>query len=219
MTGGMRPASAISADGPINLLNAVRVASSPDARGRGVLVVMNGVINSARDVTMSHTTSVDTFKSREFGMQGVVLGDEVHFFAQSSRPHTIRSQFSLADFEKKNTLPRVEIVTAHADDDGFLVRACIHAGAAGIVHAGCGHGTVSEMLEGILKEAVAGGCMVVRASRTGAGCVFNGPQQWQDEGFIPAGSLSPQKARILLQLALNRFGADLTAIRSIFRTY
>lgn len=168
MTGGMRPASAISADGPVNLLNAVRVASSPRARGRGVLIVMNGVINGARDATMSHTTAVNTFTSHEVGIQGEVLGEAVEFFAESTRPHTIRSQFSLADFEGTETLPRVEIITSHADEDDLLIRACMEASVPGIVLAGCGHGTVSAAVEGALAEAVRAGCVVVRANRFGS---------------------------------------------------
>lgn len=219
LTGAMRPATALSSDGPINLYNAVKVAGTPEARSRGVLVVMNGVIIGARDVTMSHTTSLDTFKAREFGMLGMILGDQLEFFAQTTRPHTICSQFSLRDFEKSAKLPRVEIIIGHADDDGFLIQTCVNRGVSGIVYAGCGHGSISPKVEEVLSQAAANGCIVVRASRTGAGCVFNGRPRWQDEGFIPAGSLSPQKARILLQLALNRLGNDETAIRSIFRVY
>ena len=219
LTGGMRPASAISADGPINLLNAVKVASNPEAKGKGVLIVMNGVINGARDTTMTNTTSLDTFKAREFGMFGSVLGDEVQFFSESSRPHTLRSQFSLRDFDTNAQLPRVVILTGHIDDDGYLVELCAKAGVAGIVYAGCGHGTIPLQMEDVLKKAVNDGCVVVRTSRVGSGCVFDGVQRWQDSGFIPAGSLSPQKARILLQLAIHRFGNDPTTIRAIFKTY
>lgn len=219
LTGGMRPASAISADGPINLLDAVRVAASPEARGRGVLVVTNGFINSARDVTMADATAVNSFSSRGLGQLGRVLEDRVVFFSASSRPHTIRSQFSVQDFSADTNLPKVEIITSHADENDLFVRTCMAARIPGIVLAGCGYGMVSAALEGALTEAVRSGCVVVRSSRTGAGCVFNGPQRWQEEGFIPAGDLSAQKARILLQLSLNRFGNDRRVIGSIFDTY
>lgn len=219
LTGAMRPATALSADGPINLLNAVRVAASPEALGKGVLIVMNGIIGGARDTTKTHTTAVDTFRGRDFGTFGYVIGGETAFFTASVRPHTLTSEFSLADFREDADLPRTALITAHAEEDVWTVQAALEAGVRGIVYAGCGHGTVSAAMETELVRAAADGIAVVRASRTGAGPVLDGLPRWQEAGFIPAGTLPPQKARILLQLGLHRFGPDRDALRHLFKTY
>ena len=219
LTGAMRPATALSADGPLNLLNAVRVAASPQSVGKGVLVVLNGIINSARDVTKSNTTSVETFKGRDFGSLGYVIENKVEYFAQSIRPHTVTSEFSLEDFHEKLLLPKVLLVMTHADDDDLSINAAVDAKYLGIVVAACGHGTLSKIVEEALVKAAQVGCVVVRSSRTGSGPVLNGLERWQKAGFISAGSLSPQKARILLQLALNKCGNSLQEINRIFENY
>ena len=219
LTGAMRPSTAISADGPLNILNAVRVAASSQARGKGVLIVLNGAINGARDTTKTHTLAPETFTGRDFGRMGFVVGEEVEFFMQSTRPHTIKSEFSLADFEEPCELPRVDIIYAHIGEDAAMVSSSLACGAEGIVFAGTGHGSIPAQLEEVLFEAVRAGVVVVRASRIGAGPVLAGKAKWQKAGIISCGMLNAQKARILLQLAIKKAGGDSKEIERIFKTY
>ncbi len=153
LTGAMRPATAISADGSLNIVNACRVASCPQAKGRGVMIVMNGAIGSARDTQKTHTLAPETFKGPEYGILGFVIGDEIEFLTASLKPHTNQTQFFIEDFDKKEALPRVDIITAHADDDAVFVDASLVAGAQGIVHAGTGHGSISYKVEAALFQA------------------------------------------------------------------
>lgn len=219
LTGSMRPATAISADGYLNILNAVRVAASPLSYDRGVLIVMNGIINGARDTTKTNTLAVETFKALEYGMLGYVVGDEIEFLTQSLKPHTHQTEFSINTIDNFQSLPRVDIIYAHADDDGIFVKAAMEAGAKGIIHAGTGHGSISYAVEAALYEAAKNGCIVVRASRVVTGAVLNGHQRWQDAGFIPSRTLSAQKSRILLQLLLHRYGPDVKKIAKGFKRY
>lgn len=219
LTGAMRPSTALSADGPLNLLNAVRVAAAPESVGKGVLVCLNGIINSARDVTKTNTTAVETFKSFDFGMLGFVVGDEVSYFTQSTRPHTMQTEFSISDFSNRTDLPCVDIIYAHADDDARLVDAAVQTGALGIIHAGTGHGTISDKVQEALFAAAKKGVVIVRASRVVTGPVLNSLARWQDAGFIPARTFSAQKARILLQLLLLRHGNNVAEIAKKFDEY
>lgn len=219
LTGAMRPSTALSADGPLNLLNAVRVASDSQSVGKGVLVCLNGIINSARDVTKTNTTAVQTFKSLDFGMLGFVVGNEVCYYTQSTRPHTMATEFSLTDFEGMTDLPCVDIVYAHADDDARLVDAAVQTGARGIIHAGTGHGTISDKVQEALFAAAKKGVVVVRASRVVTGPVLNSLTRWQEAGFIPSRTFSAQKARVLLQLLLLRHGNNVAEIAKRFDLY
>lgn len=206
LVGAMRPATALSADGPLNLLNAVRVASDPAARGRGVLVVLNDTILSAREATKSHPTNVATFRGPDAGMLGMVAGARIEWLSQTAKRHTVDTAFDLSLFDDIERLPRVDIVYSHVDDDGVFVKAAFAAGALGIVHAGTGNGSIHSDTEPALFEAACEGVLVVRASRTGSGATVEGLDAWQRAGFIPSGTLSPQKARVLLQLSLLRWG-------------
>ncbi len=219
LTGSMRPATAISADGYLNILNAVRVAASPLSHDQGVLIVLNGVINSARHTTKTNTLSVETFKAPEFGMLGYVVGNEIEYLTKSLKPHTYQCEFSIEEFNEDETVPRVDIIYAHADDDGTFVEASLANGAQGIVHAGTGHGSISYKMEEALKQASAAGCAVIRASRVPTGAVLEGHARWQDAGFTPSRTLSPMKARILLQLLLKRHGNDRSIIQEAFKRY
>lgn len=216
LTGAMRPATALSADGPLNLYNAVRVATSPEARQKGVLIVLNDRILDAREGTKTDPTNVATFASRDFGALGVIAGQHVAFLRSPSRAHTYRTPFRVEDLP--DALPRVDIVVSHADDDGMLVRAAVAAGAKGIVHAGTGNGSVHAHTEGALLEASRAGVLIVRASRVGGGMTVEGLERWQDASWIPAGTLLPWKARILLQLALTRTDSP-AAVREMFTLY
>lgn len=205
ITGAMRPATAISADGPLNLLNAVRVAADPESRGKGVLVVLNDVIATARDATKMHPTNVATFRGPDLGMIGMISGDAILYIGASVRPHTTATEFSLADLSGLTKLPRVGIVYSHADDDGVFVDAAVAAGAGAIVHAGTGNGSIHKETEKALVRAAEKGVLIVRASRTYSGAVTPGVDEWQRAGFVPSGTLNPQKARVLAQLVLAKY--------------
>ncbi len=214
LTGAMRPATAISADGPINLLNAVRVAAHPESRGKGVLIVLNDKILSARDAIKTDPTNASTFASPEFGTMGLIAGEDISFFHLPYRRHTTKSQFNCPALP----LPRVDIIFSHVDDDDVMVRAALLAHASGIVHVGTGNGSIHCHTEQALIEAARNGVLVVRASRTYRGNVVNGLQRWQEASIIPAGTLPAQKARILLQLALAH-GMDAHSTLQAFHEY
>lgn len=215
LTGAMRPATAMSADGPMNLLQAVRVATDDEARGKGVLIVLNGTIESARDAVKTHTTSLDTFRSPGVGALGSVQDGEPVFYRSPLRCHTSKSGFSV---EGAAELPRVAILYAHADDDGFLVEAARKAGCKGIVYAGMGNGSIPERAEASLARAAAEGITVVRSTRSAAGRVTRAEASYEEHGFIASDTLNPAKARVLLQLALLKT-SDTASIRTMFAIY
>lgn len=197
----MRPATAISADGPLNLLNAVSVAASKEAHGKGVMVILNGQINAAREVTKTNTMSPETFKANELGFLGYVVNYEPKFYRVSTRKHTADSVF---DVSKLTELPRVDIFYNDVNTSPEMLKASIATGAKGIVNAGTGDGSMFKPNQDILAAASKDkGLAVVRASRVGSGLVT--PQNYDaDSKFIRADNLTPQKARILLMLALTK---------------
>ena len=215
LTGAMRPATALSADGPMNLLQAVRVAAVDEAVGQGVLIVLDGTIESARDAVKMHTTALGTFQSPEVGALGSVHDGEPAFYRSPLRRHTTRSAFSV---EGVPELPRVAVLYAHADDDGFLVEAAVQAGCRGIVYAGMGNGSIPVRAEAALARAVAEGIVVVRSTRSAAGRVTRAEASYETNGFIASDTLNPAKARVLLQLTLLQTD-DTAAIRKMFKIY
>ncbi|HYK12552.1 MAG TPA: asparaginase [Burkholderiales bacterium] len=216
LVGSQRPATAISADGPLNLLNAIRVAGAAVARGKGVLVVMNEEINGARDVTKSNTYRVEAFRSGELGYLGYVDSDEVTFYRASTKRHTARSEF---DVTTLSSLPKVEILYAYAEPGVDMVKALGAGGARGIVVAGTGAGGMSDPERAAIKALgpLETRPVVVRSNRTGNGRVIP-RKEYDAELMVPADNLNPQKARILLMLALTRT-RDLAEIRRMFREY
>ncbi|MGU3494419.1 asparaginase [Xanthobacteraceae bacterium A53D] len=209
LVGSMRPSTAVSADGPRNLLEAVVVASDPKARGRGPLVVLNDTIHGARDVTKTNTVSVQTFLSPNFGPVGSVAPDMVTFFA----PPPPRQHVAAPT----GPLPRVEIVYAFAGVDGKPVEAAVAAGAKGIVLAGVGDGNASKATIAALQAAAKAGVVVVRSSRTGAGPVLRNIELNDDElGFVAAAYHNPAKARVLLQLLLAGGVSDPAKVQPAF---
>jgi len=218
LVGSMRPATAISADGPLNLLNAVRTAVAPDAKGKGALVVLNDEINGARDVTKTNTYRVETFKAPELGLLGYVDEDRVSFYHASTKRHTLRSEF---DVSRVTHLPKVDIAYSYVEPDTTIIHELVAAGAGGIVFAGTGAGELSATekaaVKSVLSLPVASRPVLVRASRVGNGRVI---ARKEDDalGMIPGDTLSPQKARILLMLALTKTH-DLTEIRRMFAEY
>ncbi|WP_407322933.1 fructose-asparagine asparaginase [Klebsiella variicola] len=211
-TAAMRPATAISADGPMNLLEAVTVAADPDARGRGVMVVLNDRIGAARFVTKTNATSLDTFRAPEEGYLGVVVGGKPQFETRVDKIHTLRSVF---DVRQLKTLPKVVIIYGYQDDPEYMYDAAIAHHADGIIiYAGTGAGSVSVRSAAGIKKAQQAGIVVVRASRTGSGVV---PPDDSQPGLV-SDSLNPAKARILLMTALTQT-KDPQLIQQYFHTY
>jgi L-asparaginase len=218
LVGSQRPATAISADGPLNLLSAIRTAAAPVSRGKGVMIVMNDEINGARDVTKSNTYRVEAFRSGELGFLGYVDPDAVVFYKASTKRHTASSEFDVSSIKQ---FPRVDIVYSYIEPDVSAVRALENNGAKGIVFAGTGAGGISkfekEAVNAIQKSASQAKPVLVRASRTGNGRVI-ARVEYDKMGMIPADNLNPQKARILLMLALTRT-TDPKEIRRMFLEY
>jgi L-asparaginase len=218
LVGSMRPATAISADGPLNLLNAVRTAIARDARGKGALVVMNDEINGARDVTKTNTYRVETFRSPELGALGYVDEDKVAFYRASTRRHTSDSEF---DVSTLTALPKVEIVYSYVEADTAMIDAVVAQNAKGLVLAGTGAGALSTFekatVTALSKLPATARPVIVRSSRVGNGRVLGRPE-FDEIGTLPADNLNPQKARILLMLALTTT-TDAQEIRRMFQEY
>ena len=216
LVGAMRPPTALSADGPLNLYNAVRLAGVPEARGRGVLVCLNDEINAARDATKTNRGTLGTFRAPELGFLGYMVGGKPVFLRAAARRHTTTSEFDVAGLE---TLPRVEIVAAYAGSGRWAIDAAIAVGAKGIVYAGVGNGSVPLDARPALAEARRRGIVVVRSSRVPEGVVArNGEVDDDAFDFVAGGALSPQKARVLLTLALTKT-TDAREVQRIFDEY
>ena len=224
VTGTQRPPSAMGTDADNNLLDALILAGSPEARGKGAMLMFNNEIQAGREVTKTNSHRLETFQSRELGMLGYVDSDlKVKFYRQSTRKHTYQSEFDVSNLED---LPRVDVVYAYQDSDGVAVRAFVEAGAQGIVlaggQAGGGLGGVAtggfqRVDGGAIEEARKKGVMVVATNRNGAGQMIRSSQQVQ-HGVIAGDNLSAQKARILLRLALTKT-QDPEDIQRMFDTY
>ncbi len=216
LTGSMRPSTAMSADGPLNIYNAVAVAANPDAVGRGVMVVANDEIHGGRSIIKSNTTEVSTFVSDDQGLIGNVRYGDVIFFRSCYTKHTKDSEFSLDGVEN---LPRVDIIAMHENADGALIDAAVALGTKGIVTAGLGNGNMTDAAVESLAKAAAAGVVCVRSSRVPTGLVGRNIELDDDKlGFIASYELSPHKARILLRLALLKT-TDLATIQEYFATY
>ena len=215
MVGSMRPSTAVSADGPLNLYNAVGVAADPKAAGRGVLVVMNDWIQGAHSLTKTSTTAVQTFMSPLRGLAGVASYGKNDYFTSPEWKHTTQSEF---DITGVTTLPRVDIIYASADMSPDLID-CAAASAKGIVIAGVGNGNINKSSVTAASNAAKKGVVVVRSSRVATGSVGRNVELNDDElGFIASDELNPQKARILLTLALlNKRTPE--QIQQLFYTY
>ncbi len=200
MTAAMRPATALSADGPLNFYNAVAVAANPDACGRGVLVVINDWIHGASSLTKTSTTAVQTFLSPLSGLIGTVAYGDAEFYRLPVGRNTSNSEFSI---DGVTALPRVDIIMAHENMDGALIDAAVAAGAKGLVIAGVGNGNMTQAAVQALAKHAKNGVVVVRASRVATGRVGRNVEVDDDKlGFIASLGLNPQKARVLLRLAL-----------------
>jgi L-asparaginase len=216
LVGSMRPATAVSADGPANLFNAVAATADPRARGRGVLVVINDEIHAARNVTKMNTTNVETFESPNRGAAGLVSAGKIAWFEPMDKRHTTRSQFNI---EGRTRLPRVDIIYAHSNMSPDLIRAALNAGAKGLVIAGVGDGNMSKGATQVLADAVKAGVVVVRSTRLSSGLVLRNSEVNDDQlGFVASGELNPGKSRVLLQLSLTATD-DPKSIQRVFEQY
>lgn len=216
LVGAMRPATEISADGPMNLYNAVAVAAHPAARARGVLIVANDEIHFAREVAKTNTTQVGTFKSTQRGLAGLVNAGRLHLYAPPARRHTAASEFILG---ADTVLPRVSILYAYAGMGRELIDAAVASGARGLIVAGVGDGNLPAAALAACADAVRRGVVVVRSSRTGGGVVERNIEIDDDRlGLLVAEELNPQKARVLLMLGLTRT-ADPRALQEMFFAY
>jgi L-asparaginase len=214
LVGSMRPSSATSADGPGNLYEAVEVAASREARGRGVLVVLNDQIESARWATKTNTTSVETFRSPDTGPTGYVDPASVRFMA--ARPQARSSGLILPTDGK---LPRVEIIYSHSNMDAEMIDDAVANHAKGIILAGVGDGNTSAEALAALERAVHNGVVVVRSTRVGSGFVNRNVEVDDDKsGFIVSLDLNPQKARILTQLLIANGVTSLPQLQQAFST-
>ncbi|OVZ60004.1 hypothetical protein CDO44_10600 [Pigmentiphaga sp. NML080357] len=208
MVGAMRPATALSADGPLNLLDAATVAAAPGAAGRGVLVTLNHQIFGAREVAKTNANRPDAFASPNAGAMGLVQDGRVTWLARPERPHTASTPFTAA-----TPLAPVEVVAGYAGGSAALIEAVPATGAHGLVWAGPGNGSASNEALAALERLCGAGLAVVRASRTGSGCVAA-------SGRLPgAGTLSPWKARVLLMLVLGAGAEGTQAVQTAFDTY
>jgi L-asparaginase len=216
LTAAMRPATALSADGPLNFFNAVAVAANKKSTGRGVLVVVNDWIHDAESLTKTSTTAVQTFMSPLEGLIGTVAYGDVTFNRNPIGKHTMTSEFSLTGV---TALPRVDIIMAHENMDGALIDAAAAAGAKGIVIAGVGNGNLTQPAVNALAAQAKKGIVCVRASRVVTGRVSRNVELDDDKlGFVAALDKNPQKARVLLRLALLK-PRSVADIQRIFSEY
>jgi L-asparaginase len=234
VVGSMRNPSTLGYEGAANLLEGFRVAASPDARGKGVLVVLNDEINAAREVTKTDALRLNTFETRGYGVLGVVDADRVVFYRALVRRHTSKSEFDIAAVTK---LPRVDVLLVYQGADGDLIKAAADAGAQGIVIAGAGAGATSGTQQAGITYALKKGLIVVTTTRAGSGRIAP-PRRGPDAPPPGAGrgnanntltpeerlrrvageDLAPVKARILLMLALSKT-RDPNEIQRMFSEY
>ncbi|RDU72686.1 type II asparaginase [Helicobacter aurati] len=201
IVGAMRPSTAMSADGAKNLYNGVSLAADTRAKGKGVMVVMNDRIQSARYVTKTHTLNVDAFSSTNSGDMGYIVDGEAFFYSLPNKPHTITSEFDVSNLD---TLPQVDILYSYANDGSSIAaQALFNHGTKGLVVAGSGAGSIHKNHKETLRQLMQEGLIVVQSSRVNAGMVFASESD-SELGFIGSGDLNPQKARVLLMLALTQ---------------
>ncbi|EOE5713158.1 TPA: type II asparaginase [Campylobacter jejuni] len=215
LVGAMRPSTAISADGPKNLYNAVALVANKEAKNKGVMVAINDKILSARGVVKTHSLNVDAFSSPDFGDLGYIVDGKVFFYNNITKAHTKNAPF---DVSKLTSLPKVDILYSYSNDgSGVAAKALFEHGTKGIVVAGSGAGSIHKNQKDVLKELLKKGLKVVVSSRVVAGCVAVSDSD-EKLGFISAEDLNPQKARVLLILALTKT-SDPKKIQEYFLKY
>lgn len=206
VVGAMRPFSAVSRDGPFNLLNAVRVAASAEARGYGVMIMLNDEINAARDTTKTNTYRVDTFVARDMGPLGYTDSDRIVFYRKPTYRHTFKSEFDVSNLKD---LPRVDVTYVYQESDATPIKAFVAAGAKGIV--------LTDSDDKAIKKGQKKGVVFVKSDRKGSGRVVESEKQ-AGLGIVTSDNLPPHKARILLRLALTKT-KDPKEIQRMFNEY
>lgn len=202
LVGAMRPVTAMSADGPMNLYNAITLAASEKAIDKGVLVALNDTVNCSREVTKTNTMLQDSFQAPDLGYLGYIQGGIPYFYRLPARKHTMGSQFDTIGMAD---LPKVEIIYGYVNSSPVLAEAAVQAGAKGIIYAGLGNGNMSEQIKRVLANLAQQGIVIVRSTRVSSGIVTrNGAVDDDHYNFVVSDTLSPQKARILLMLALTK---------------
>ena len=215
LTAAMRPSTGMSTDGDVNLLDAIRVAAAPQSRGKGTLVVLNGEIQAARDVTKTNNFRLEAFGPKELGFLGYADTDgRVVFYRSPTRRHTRETEFDVSSFGR---LPRVDIVYVYGGADGTVVDALVERGVDGLVIAGLGGGAMTPAIQEAVAQAVERGIPVALSSRAGNGRVILTPGT-QRRGLVVADNLTPQKARVLLMLGLT-VTREQDRLQEIFDTY
>jgi L-asparaginase len=214
LTAAQRQFTTLSSDSPKNFLQAVRVAASDEARGKGALIVTNDVINAARDVSKDISTRLETYSSRDLGALGFVDDDRITFYRLPVKQHTRATPF---DVRRLRTLPRVDILYTYVGADGALIEAAVAHGAEGLVIAGFPTGSATPVMDDAIRQVAARGIPVVMTNRGGMGRVMDKrakearPLLWGD-------NLTPVKARVLLMLALTTT-RDPAALQEMFEKY
>ncbi|MGL2411757.1 type II asparaginase [Helicobacter pylori] len=214
LVGAMRNFTSLSADGALNLYNALSVAIDEKSANKGVLVVIDDTIFSAREAIKTHTTHTSTFKALNSGAIGSVYYGKARYYMQSLRKHTIESEFSI--LELNPPLPKVDIIYTHVGMTPDLFQASLNSHAKGVVIAGVGNGNVNAGFLKAMQEASEMGVLIVRSSRVGSGEITSG--EIDDKAFITSDNLNPQKARVLLQLALTKTN-NKEKIQEMFEEY
>lgn len=216
LVGSMRGSQSPSPDGPANLLNAVTIAADASSSGRGVMVTLNDRIFAARDVTKTNTFTLDSFQSPDFGALGYLQAGKTNFFRMPTRKHTTETEF---DIERINALPKVQIVYSFVGVEPSVIRDAVAGNAKGIVYAGTGNGSVPKSMQSAAVDAAKSGIPFVRSARVNGGIVeHNGEHNDDAMQLISSDSLNPQKARVLLMLALTKT-SDSKAIQEMFYKY
>lgn len=230
VVGSMRNPSTLGYEGAANLLEGFRVAASPEARGKGVLVVLNDEINAAREVAKTDALRLSTFQSRPYGILGVVDADRVVFYRTGVKRHTSRSEFDIAAVAR---LPRVDVIMTYQGADGDLIKSAVDSGAKGIVLAAAGAGATSGTQQEGINYALKKGVIVVTTTRTGSGRIApsqgrggrggnadnpNAPTADDLRRRVAGEDLAPVKARVLLMLALTRT-SDPAEVQRMFSEY
>jgi L-asparaginase len=216
IVGAMRPSTALSADGPLNIFNAVGLAGSKEAMGKGVLVLLNDQISAAREVTKTNTSSLNTFQSPDLGYLGYVQSGAPTFYRATTRKHTVDTEFNITNLTK---LPQVDIVYGYSSNNRAILDATVASGAEGIVYAGTGNGSISKQVEPAADDARKKGVIILRSARAGSGRIArNGEEKDDDRDWIVSDNLNPQKARILLMLGLT-VTKDTKALQQMFYKY
>ena len=216
LTGSMRPSTAMSADGPLNIYNAVAIAADPAAKGRGVMVTVDDDIHSGHDIVKTHTTDVGTMASGEAGLVGATLFGKNTWYRTPAQVHTTKSDLRI---EGVTALPRVDIIYAHANMSPDVIASAVQNGAKGIVIAGVGDGNMTAPAVEAVKAAIAKGVIVVRSSRVNGGIIRRNIELNDDQlGTVASMELNPAKARVLLQLVLLKT-SDAKKVQDYFNRY